>query len=800
MKNKIKLFPSAVLTFFFSTLLVGCGGGDDKQTAPAPTAAEAFVAGTHPRFDPVISDVPFNTDLVFAKAAASDGTADVGTPSDTVRATLNGLDGFSTSAFFDVMVEGSVDSATVKPMQTVFLLQLNTGTNDALNPANITGIVTPPTASFDTRVVSLDGGTNNVIRIRPLLPLKSKAKYLVILTNDIKDAAGKPLTRSWAYNAIRDESYYTLNDLVPVRTAILGWETLASGFLSAVTPGLTAAAAKDKLVLTYTFTTTDPQTTLIAMAAPRAALAATQIAAGVPAGTAVTAVSQLEAAGVLSTPKQRTLKVSAVTGLDMGVLSGGKLAGNVGKLYTGFIKLPYYLTAPGDLPFGTFLTRSWQPDRTLFGLIKPGETYPTDVDKTSYNVTYRFPFAAKTTEESVPLQVTLPMSGWVPGYAGSLTCGQIYAVSGYPVVIYVHGITSDRTSGLALAHTLASQCVATVAIDLPMHGVAANNAFVSVLNVEKSTTFPFATVYGTDAPHERHFNIAGPGGSPAPMNFTTPTSSDGSGAHFTNLGYLLNTRDNNREAVMDLLNLNASLKGLDTDFVQAQGAKLNLGNVNVVGHSLGGILSSVFTTVNQVAISNEAKVGLSSNLNPIRSLTASTAGTQVAQVLVNSATFAPVINAGLAKAGVNVGSSNYEKFLYAAQSAVDAGDPVNFTQLLATLRVPVLLQQVKNDAVIPNSADSAPLTGTAAFARLLGATQLGLGQTQLGYDSASEKVISGIVKLNAGDHGSLLRPAEASAASLGITAEMQAQVASFVLGAGKVGVGSQAPTAIEIPQ
>lgn len=786
MKNKIKLFPSAVLALFLSTLLVSCGGGSDKQTPPTPSAAEAFVAGTHPRFDPVISDLPFNTDLIFAKAAASDGTADVGTPSDTVRATLNGLDGFSTSAFFDVMVDGSVDAATVKPMQTVFLLELNTGGKDALNPANIVGIVSPQTVSFDTRVVSLDGGTNNVIRIRPLLPLKSKAKYLVVLTNDIKDSAGKPLTRSWTYNALHDTTATILDSLVPVRNAIIGWETLASGFLSAVTPNLTAAAAKEKLILTYTFTTTDPQTTLIAMAAPRAALASTQIAAGVPAQTAITKVSQLEAGGVLSTPKQRPLKVSALTGVDMGVLSNGALAGNVGKLYTGFIKLPYYQTAPGTLPFGTFLTRNWTADLTLAGLI--GVTVPTDVDKTTYNVTYRYPFAAKTSDESVPLQVTLPQSALVPGYAGSANCGQIYAVSGYPVVIYVHGITSDRTSGLALAHTLASQCVATVAIDLPLHGVAANNAFVSVLNVEKNPAF--ATLYGADAPHERHFNVAGPGGAPAPMNFTTPTSSDGSGAHFTNLGYLLNTRDNNREAVIDLLNLNASLKGLDTDFVQAQGAKLNLSNVNVVGHSLGGILGSVFTTVNQIAIANEAKIGLTSNLNPIHSLVASVSGTQVAQVLVNSATFAPIINAGLAKAGVNVGTSNYEKFMYAAQSAVDSGDPVNFAQILATLQIPVLLQQVKNDAVIPNSADSAPLTGTAAFARLLGTTQLGLGQTQLGL---------GYVKLNAGDHGSLLRPTDATTPSLKLTGEMQAQVASFVLGAGKVAVGSQSPTDIETP-
>lgn len=782
MKNKINILFAAVLAISLPLLLSGCGGGSDKEKAPELTGADAFVAGTHPRFDPVISDIPFNTDLVFAKAATTDGTADVGTPSDTVRATINGLDGFSTSAFFDVMVEGSVDAATVIPMKTAFLLELNTGGKDALNPANIVGIA--GAATFDTRVVSLDGGTNNVIRLRPTAPLKSKAKYLVFLTNDIKDSSGKALTRSWTYNALHDTTYSILDSLVPVRTAITGWETLASGFLAATT-GASPAAAVDKLVLTYTFTTTDPQTTLVAMAAPRAALAAGQIAAGVPAATAIAGVSALEAGGLLPTPKQRALKVSALTGIDMGLLSKGALAGNVGKLYTGYIKLPYYLTAPGSLPFGAFLTRAWQPDLTLAAAIKA--TVPQDVDK-SYNVTYRYPFAGKTGDESVPLQVTLPEKGWVPGYAGSLSCGQIYAANGYPVVIYVHGITSDRTSGLALAHTLASRCIATVAIDLPLHGVAANNAFVSVLNVEKSQMIPFATLYGADTPHERHFNVAGPGGAPAPMNFAAPTASDGSGAHFTNLGYLLNTRDNNREGVIDLLNLNASLKGLDADFVQAQGAKLNLGNVNVIGHSLGGILSTVFTTVNQIAIANEAKLGLASNLNPVRSLVATTPGTQVAQVLVNSATFAPVINAGLAKAGVNVGTSNYEKFMYAAQSAVDAGDPVNFAQILATLGVPVLVQQVKDDQVIPNGADSAPLTGTVAMARLLGTTQLGLGETTLG---------RGYVKLNAGDHGSLLRP---STAAPQVTPEMQAQAVSFVLNGGKVAVGSSAPQNIDAPK
>lgn len=779
MKNKIQLFLLSAIALSIVGLQ-GCGGSDTEK-APPPSGPDAYVVGTHPRFDPVISDLPFNTDLIFAAAATSDGTANLGAPTDPVRAAMNQLDGFSTSAFFDILVSSGVNPASALAAQTVFLIELK-AEGDALNPANITGVT--GLANYDVQVVSLDGGLNNAIRIRPTKPLKPKTKYLVALTNDLRDSGGAPLTRSWTYNALRDPTYTTLEALVPVRNAIVGWEILASKFLSAVSEGaLTETAAKEKLVLTYTFTTTDPVSPLVAMASSRAVIAGLQIAAGEEQATAVANAVQLESLNLLPTPKARELGVSGLTGIDFNNFSSA-LAANVGTLYTGYIKLPYYQTAATGLPFGAYLTHNWKPDLTLAGAL--GVTVPTDVDG-SYNVTYRYPFAAKTSDESVPLQVTLPQDDWVPGYAGAANCGQIYAETGYPTVIYVHGITSDRTSVVALGHTLASRCIATVAIDLPVHGVPANSAFVNLLNVEKSQNIPFAVLYGSNAPHERHFNIAGSGGAPTPMNFEMPSASDGSGAQFINLGYLTNTRDNNRQTVMDLLNLNASLASIDAEMRKSLATGLDVNSVYVVGVSLGGILGSVFTTVNQLAIANDAQVGLISNLNPVRGLVTSGAGTQVAQVLVNSATFAPVINGGLGASGVAVGTTNYERFLYTAQTAMDAGDPVNYMETLAVLGVPVLVQQINGDSVIPNNAAGAPLTGTQAMASLLNATPLGLGATQLG---------RGYVKHTAGGHSSLLRP-EGGAPQ--VTAELQSQVVTFVLNSGEVAVGSAAPDNIEPP-
>jgi hypothetical protein len=764
-------------------LLTACGGSDTKSP-PAPSSAETYTVGTHPRFNPVVSDIPFNTDIIFAKAAVSDGTADLGVPTDAVRQAVNQMDGFSTSAYFDVLIDGSVDATTAVANQSVFLVELDTGAKDALVPANIVGV--KGVAKFDVVVTSLDGQANNAIRIRPLEPLSAKSKYLVILTNDIKDSAGKALTRSWSYNALREADYAASSALLPLRSSILAWESLGGKFLSTMSGGgLSEVAAKEKIVLSYTFTTTDSLAPLVAMASPRAALLSQMLGKGLPMQEASQNINGLDAAGLLSTPSARAHGFSPHTGVDFNNFSSS-LAANVGKLYTGFIKLPYYLSAPTQTNISQYITKNWQPDLTLAGML--GVTVPADVDG-SYNVTYRYPFAAPQSVQSVPLQITLPNESWVPGYAGASDCSQIYSSTGYPTVIYVHGITSDRSSVVALAHTLASRCIATVAIDLPLHGVPANSAFVNVLNTEQSKLIPFSTLYGDDAPHERHFNVAGSAGNPQPMNFAAPTAADGSGAQFINLGYLANTRDGNRQAVMDLLNLNASLGAISATLNDEDLIGFDTTNLYVVGVSLGGILSGTFTTVNQLAMNNDAQAQFPATLNPIQGLVMSAAGTQVAQVLVNSPTFAPVIIGGLAQSGVMNNTTNFERFLYAAQTLLDSADPVNFAPVLGALRIPTLIQQINGDVVIPNSAASAPLTGTQALARLMEAEQIGLGETNLAG-------AAGLVQLSGGGHSSLLRP-EGNAPE--VTAELQTQVVTFILNNGRVVVGGGAPALVDVP-
>lgn len=790
------------------------------------TSPDYFVPGVHPRFNPAANDLPLNTDILFAEAAAYDGTAKV-SGTGTVQDALNDIDGWSTNAYFDIAFAGgvidqaSIDANIASPTANVFLLPLETSpVGDALNPADL---LLPPDGSpfdpakivataFTAEAKTLYDGTS-VLRIKPTAPLLAKKKYLVVLTNGILDANGQPITRSAAYDLLGADVPLANAALDPVRDAVQGWESLATSFLGArfsVDP----TSTRPMLALTYTFTTTDPVTPLVGMGGPRAAL----FAASGNSPAAISGINTADASGLLSSPKPRTVAFPAASptnSFDLSTLSAGALSAARATLYTGAITLPYYQSAGSSSDF-SFLTKFWTGDNTLAAAM--GLPLPADSDST-YNVTYRYPFAKKTGDQTVPLQTTLPTSA---------ACTTLFPTQSFPVAIYVHGITSDRSSVLALAHSLAGACIATVAIDLPVHGLAPSNPLWAYLNVDRANGSTVAVDNPTAS--ERHFEVAQSAttGTPVAMDFTG--SAHGSGAWFINLATLNNSRDNLRQAVMDLLNLNASLASVDSD--GNGNADFDTSKVSVVGVSLGGMVATVFTTVNQAVLANEAQVNAAtggafpSRVNPIKALTASAAGGQLTRILENSLAFGPKILAGLHSSGAVPGSADYGKFMYTTQTVIDSGDPVNFASTLKNLpapfAVPVLVQEMVGganlgdgtyppDSVVPNNVnaavtqnytilsgpqtyttDTAPLAGTDPLATLLGITTAG------SVPSALDMVATGgvVSRLTIGNHTSLLTTAGTpSAGNILATGELQTEIVTFfdnVAGGNLSGAGGAA--------
>jgi hypothetical protein len=292
-----------------------------------------------------------------------------------------------------------------------------------------------------------------------------------------------------------------------------------------------------------------------------------------------------------------------------------------------------------------------------------------------------------------------------------------------------------------------------VAVDLPLHGITnqADPLYASGAN-------PLYAGLGLPASGsiERTFDLA------------TAGVRDPSGSHFINLSSLLTSRDNLREGVADLITLARSLPGMS---LGAAGS-VNPAAIHYLGHSLGAIEGGTF-----MGVIPAAQVGTATLAMP---------GGEVAQLLRDSPTFAPVINAGLAAKGLLPGTTLYEQFFRDAQTVVDAGDPINFIAL-ATTNHPIHLIQVVGSATPPPPAlcilqptpagcpdQVVPNSATQRLILVGGLTQVhppGAGGTS---------PLHVYVNFTAGTHGSILDPTSSPAA----TTEMQTEAIAFALTAG----------------
>lgn len=341
------------------------------------------------------------------------------------------------------------------------------------------------------------------------------------------------------------------------------------------------------------------------------------------------------------------------------------------------------------------------------------------------------PMPAMTGIETIPVLMSIPNA--------DSAAGGVMPETGWPVVIFQHGITQDRTNLIAVADTLADIGFAAVAIDMPMHGVV-DDVPINASN----TAFPTDT--------ERHFNI-----DVANNDNATDQNPDGlidsSGTHFIQLGNLPNSRDNLRQAVSDLFTLSDSLGGVQGATTDTPAIAFDTSRKAYVGHSLGGIVGSVFLSYD----------------NTIQSATLANPGSGISQLLANSGSFGPVIVGGLASAGIEEGSAVFDLFLLAAQTLVDSGDPANHMSFLAEQGTPVHMIEVLGDQTIPNFVQNAPFSGTEPMAALLG-----LQPTTTSVSGGA------LVRFGSGSHSSFLDPTDSPEATI----EMQRQMAIFIQSGG----------------
>jgi len=387
------------------------------------------------------------------------------------------------------------------------------------------------------------------------------------------------------------------------------------------------------------------------------------------------------------------------------------------------------------------------------------------------------PLANPINQQTLAVQITVPNNQAKPG-------------SGWPVNIAVHGLGTYKETTLMNAGALAEQGIATISIDMPLHG---SRGF-DYLNASGAV--------GTDGVYE--ISATDPSlGDDGDDNTINPYE-NGSVTNFVNIASGLTVRDNFRQAISDLLALRMQI----ADFTIADtgnGTQLfNASQVSVHGLSLGAITASMFTTVaNDPTLSAVFGVKSVSLVAPAGGLTG---------VFLDSPAFGPVVIDGLvAQIAESQGytadqikgiisdrlSAAYLGFaahaetlipslLFSVQTQIEASDPINYAVRLADNTDNIHLIEIigdittggtnPSDQTLPNQGTSGSLVGTEPLIKALGLNCID--------DSDTTAVDAGVVRFMKGHHSSLINPTSSAIATISATAaldatlEMQKQVAT----------------------
>ncbi len=346
-----------------------------------------------------------------------------------------------------------------------------------------------------------------------------------------------------------------------------------------------------------------------------------------------------------------------------------------------------------------------------------------------------FTMEGNKTLPKLEANLTIPVLATVPK---SSKCGSMPA-KGWPVVIFQHGITQNRTNLLAISEAFANACYAAVAIDLPLHGIDDNSSLLYMKDCERTFDVDYVT-------QDDRCNVTA---------YEPDGKIDCSGTHYVNLQSLLTTRDNMRQSTSDFIALKNALGAAS---VSADGLKFDSSKISFVGHSLGAMAPYGFLSHRKLS-----------------SVVLANPGGGIVELLNNSPRFASAIEAGLATKGILKGTPQYSSFIVAAQTIIDDADPINYAATAAANQK-MLSFEVIDDQVIPNSVSTAPLSGTDPLLRMMGAKDLNLSKADAsGFITLSPQTNT-VTRFDSGTHSSILDPGNTPE----VTAEMQTEAASFV--------------------
>ena len=647
------------LAWLVPSLLIGAAGCPDVKVDPGEG-----VDGPLVEFDPAKAILPFPNNLALdpttGKVNLPEQCNEGALSAATRTQVLNKLDGFGTfETAMQITFTEAVDETSLAGKVVLYKRAAGTVVND---PA---AAVTIPVKLIKGTTVRYADQTNikactdpkmiDSLTIVPMIPLDQKSTYVAAVLKGVKTATGADYGASFTWSLIRQEAdpvtladpmcdpstsacavksdRTPLDPSIPAQLAQLNGIDLLWKAHAKAMAFLAAKHAREDVLVAWEFNTqtvTDPLDPTVA-------------------GSLAAMVDETPLFGVSSvlggaTPTQF---YEARVGATVCQTDGGPLPCQaIGDIIGGLLNAnDYQVAQPAKIT-----TLSSDPNE---GGPIPGPfndpVHPTKVGNTG-----------------------IAVFGMIPATAPPAT--------GYPVVIFGHGLGSSKTTLAAIGAQLAAAGFASVAIDFVAHDSRA---------VRTSTD---ATIGCAD--------------SGSPLKPPPPTSFPQCYAPFLSAD-LAGTRDNIRQSVLDLQELQSALKGCG--LTNCGSLKVDVAKINYVGISLGGIMGSTAVASKggfRAAVLNVPIVGWIDALENTQTndIKCPLVDALIDAKFITGDKWNPTANpqTGLCTTDAWKAQPGYQQFSVIGRWAIDPADGANFTAKLATRKF--LIQEVIGDLVLPNIA------------------------------------------------------------------------------------------------
>ena len=756
-----------------AVVLAAASGCPDVTTDPGEGSGLPALDGPTVEFDPANAIIPFPNNLVIdpmtGKVSVPAPACESAVSAAIRTGILDTLDGFGTyETGMQVTFTDAVDPASLAG--NVIMYERARG-SAALDPSQATAVpvevVTGTTLRFSADACS-SPVTINSVTIVPKIPLEQKSTYTVALLEGIQTADGKPFIPSvtWALvrqsvdpvtidasgNIIAESTPFDPITQAPLLVQLDGlWKELATGL--AFLDGTGAVSARSKLLVAWdmtTQTTTDPLDPTVADS-PAANLSNRSLLGAVSQVNGSTNGTRPSAAQVQSYLQQALIAGGIATASTAAATCTALDCSSIGDVLGGELAISNYQThTPNPDAGGDDVPGAWTDP--LMPTLQPG-------------------FPDRKTPSVPPGAIEVLM--FVPTGNPPAT--------GYPTVVFGHGLGSEKESLIVIAGELAKLGIASAAIDFVDSGsravrtssdptIGCGPGFCSGGSGQACYDDP----PGSACPSGQNCEVA-PSYETTPQCYASFLSTD-----------LAATRDNMRQTILDLERLVVAIGACGGTEPTASCGDLVVDPANIIytGISLGGILGSTTVSIDpqlKGGVLNVAAVGWldileNSSTNEIKC-------PLVDALIADGILIGDPWNGqdGSAATGLCTGDDwktqpSYQTFSSTARWVLDPADGANYVGT----RLPgkkFLLQEVVGDLVVPNVAtdnegalvglmpgiadplnplDSATLAPSAALVAAIGSG----ANAWLRYPTLDDTTASTGMFGNSFQHASLLEPVE----------------------------------------